>query len=66
MAQRGGPWRLAGDAVRDGGAPRGRAGARDVAGPDGERLLRWIVWAYALAVLGGILIALVGLSEGWW
>jgi hypothetical protein len=33
---------------------------------DGERVLRWIVSVYMLAVVGGILIALVGLSEGWW
>jgi hypothetical protein len=39
---------------------------RQVAARDGERVLRWIVSAYVLAVVSGILIALVGLSEGWW
>jgi hypothetical protein len=47
-------------------AAGGSGGARDVVVRDGERVLRWIVSAYVLAVVGGILIALVGLSEGWW
>ena len=66
MAQRGGPWRLAGYALTDGRAARGSGGARDVVVRDGERVLRWIVSAYVLAVVSGILIALVGLAEGWW
>jgi hypothetical protein len=66
MAQRGGPWRLAGYATTDGNAARGRDGRRDVAARDGERVLRWIVSVYVLAVVGAALIAVVGLSEGWW
>jgi hypothetical protein len=66
MAQRGGPWRLAGDAMTDGRAARGSSGMLDVAARDGERVLRWSVSVYVLAVVSGILIALVGLSEGWW
>ena len=66
MAQRGGPWRLAGYAVTDGLAARGSGGVRQVAARGGERVLRWIVSVYVLAVVGGILVALVGLSEGWW
>ena len=34
--------------------------------PDGDRGLRWIVSAYVLAVIGGGLVALVGMAEGWW
>jgi hypothetical protein len=45
---------------------RVRGGTRDVAARDGERVLRWIVSVYVLAVVGVGLIALVGLSEGWW
>jgi hypothetical protein len=33
---------------------------------DGERVLRWIVSVYVLAVVAGGLVGLVGLSEGWW
>jgi hypothetical protein len=66
MAQRGGPWRLAGYAMTEGRAARGSGGTRDVAAEHRERVLRWIVSAYVLAVVGGILIALVGLTEGWW
>jgi hypothetical protein len=66
MTQRGGPWRLAGYAMTDGRARHGGGGARAVGARDGERVLRWIVSVYMLAVVGGILIALVGLSEGWW
>jgi hypothetical protein len=47
-------------------AAGGGGGTRAVAARDGERVLRWMVSAYVLAVVGGILIALVGLSEGWW
>lgn len=66
MAQRGGPWRLAGYAMTDARAARGSRGMRDVAARDSERVLRWMVSGYVLAVVSGILIALVGLSEGWW
>jgi hypothetical protein len=66
MAQRGGPWRLAGYAMTEGRAARRSADARDVAVGDSERLLRWIVSVYVLGVMGGMLIALVGLAEGWW
>jgi hypothetical protein len=66
MAQRGGPWRLSGYATTDGRAACGGGGTRAVGVRDGERILRWMVSAYVLAVVGGILIALVGLSEGWW
>jgi hypothetical protein len=66
MAQRGGPWRLGGYALTEGCATRGRGGTGEVAVRDGERVLRWIVSVYVLAVVGGMLIALVGLSEGWW
>jgi hypothetical protein len=52
--------------MTDGRAARGSGGTRDVATENGERVLRGIVSAYVLAVVGGILIALVGLSEGWW
>jgi hypothetical protein len=66
MPQRGGPGRLAGSAMTDGCAVRVRGGTGEVATRDGERLLRWIVSVYVLAVVGGGLIALVRLSEGWW
>jgi hypothetical protein len=66
MAQRGGPWRLPGHAMTERRAAGGGGGARDVAARDGERVLRWMVSGYVLAVVSGILIALVGLSEGWW
>jgi hypothetical protein len=52
--------------MTEGRAARGGGGTQDVSVPNGERALRWIVWAYVLAVVGGVLIALVGLSEGWW
>ena len=66
MAQRGGPWRLAGYAMTGRRSTRGSGGTRDVAPQDGERVLQRIVSVYVLAVVSGILIALVGLSEGWW
>jgi hypothetical protein len=40
--------------------------AREVDAWDGERTLRWIVLAYVLAVVGGGLVALIGLWDGWW
>ena len=52
--------------MTDGCAVRVRGGTRDVAARDGDRVLRWIVSVYVLAVVGVGLIALVGLSEGWW
>jgi hypothetical protein len=61
MAQRGGPWRLAGYAIPDG--PPATDAARGVATLVGDRGTRWIVSVY---VLGGCLVALVGLSEWWW
>jgi hypothetical protein len=66
MPQRGGPWRLAGYAIPDGGRARGAGAPRELATLDGDRSLRWIVLAYVLALIGGGLVALVGLSEGWW
>ena len=66
MAQRGGPWRLAGYGMSDGRAARGTESARDLATSEGDRVLRWIVSAYVLAVFGGGLVTLVGLSKGWW
>jgi hypothetical protein len=66
MAQRGGPWRLSGYATTDGRAACGSGGTRAVAARDGDRIVRWMVSGYVLAVVSGILIALVGLSEGWW
>jgi hypothetical protein len=66
MPQRGGPWRLAGYAISDGRRARGGGASRELATPDGERGLRWIVSAYVLAMIGGGLVALVGLAEGWW
>jgi hypothetical protein len=33
---------------------------------EGERTLQWIVWGYALVMVGGGFVALVGLWEGWW
>jgi hypothetical protein len=47
-------------------AAHGRDGTRDVPAREGERVLRWIVSVYVLGVMGGMLIALVGLAEGWW
>jgi hypothetical protein len=47
-------------------AAHGSGGTRDVGAQDGERVLRWIVSVYVLGVMGGMLIALVGLAEGWW
>jgi hypothetical protein len=52
--------------MTEGRAARRSSDARDVAVRDSERLLRWIVSVYVVAVVGSILIALVGLSEGWW
>jgi hypothetical protein len=66
MAQRGGPWRLAGYAIPDWRVAQRSQAPRAVDGWDGERTLRWIVWAYVLAVVGGGLVALAGLWEGWW
>ncbi|MGH7319588.1 MAG: hypothetical protein ACRELA_08180 [Candidatus Rokuibacteriota bacterium] len=66
MAQRGGPWRLAGSAIPDGRVGRGPGAPRELATREGDRVLRWIVSAYVLGVVGGGLVALVGLSEGWW
>jgi hypothetical protein len=66
MAQRGGPWRLPGYAIPDGRVARRTGAARVVESHDGERALRWIVSAYVLAVIGGGLVAFVGLAEGWW
>jgi hypothetical protein len=65
MAQRGGPWRLPGYAMTGRRSTRG-GGTRDVAAQDGERVLRWIVSVYVLGVVGGMLLAVVGLAEGWW
>jgi hypothetical protein len=63
MAQRGGPWRLGGDALTDGPADaEGRCG--HLAAGGNEHGLRWIMSVYVLAVVGAMLIALVGLSEG--
>jgi hypothetical protein len=66
MAQRGGPWRLAGYAVPDGPVARAPDATGEVGTRDGDRLLRRIVSAYVLGVIGGSLVALVGLSKGWW
>jgi hypothetical protein len=66
MPQRGGPWRLAGYAIPDGRSAREAGAPRELAAPDGDRGLRWIVSGYVLAVIGGGLVALVGLAEGWW
>jgi hypothetical protein len=66
MAQRSGPWRLPGYATTERRAAGGAGGTRAVAARDGERVLRWIVSVYVLGVVGGMLLALVGLSEGWW
>jgi hypothetical protein len=52
--------------MTDGRAARGSGGTRDVAARDGEHVLRWIVCVYVLGVVGGMLIALVGLAEDWW
>jgi hypothetical protein len=66
MAQRGGPWRLAGYAIPEGRVAPAPDAAREVGTAAGERSVRWIVSAYVLGVVGGGLVALVGLSEGWW
>ena len=66
MAQRGGPWRLAGSAIPDASVARGRGATRELAAREGDRVLRWIVVAYVLGIVGGGLVALVGLSNGWW
>ena len=55
--------------VRDPGRPRRPrklARRESVATRDGDRGLRWIVSAYVLGLVGGGLVALVGLAEGWW
>jgi hypothetical protein len=66
MSQRGGPWRLAGYAMPDGRRARGAGVLGELATPDADRGLRWIVFAYVLALIGGGLVALAGLAEGWW
>lgn len=66
MPQRGGPWRLAGYAIPDGRRARGAGAPRALATPDVDRGLRRLVVAYVLALIGGGLLALVGLAEGWW
>jgi hypothetical protein len=66
MAQRGGPWRLAGYAIPDRPVAAGTDATRGGATPAGDRDARWIVSVYVLGVVGGGLVALVGLSEGWW
>jgi hypothetical protein len=52
------------DAGRAQGPGRWRTG--ELATPDADRGLRWIVFAYVRALIGGGLVALVGLAEGWW
>ena len=66
MVQRGGPWRLARYAIPDGRPARGPVVAGEDTAHEGDRVLRWIVVACVFAVIGGGLVALVGLSEGWW
>ena len=66
MAQRGGPWRLAGYAIPDGPVAPAPDAARRVATPAGDRDVRWIISGYVVGVVGAGLVALVGLSEGWW
>jgi hypothetical protein len=66
MAQRGGPWRLAAYAIPDASVTRGRGATGKFAAREGDRVLRWIVVAYVLGIVGGGLVALVGLSKGWW
>jgi hypothetical protein len=66
MPQRGGPWRLAGHAIPGGQVARRVGAARRVETHEEERGLQRIVSAYVLAVIGGGLVALVGLAEGWW
>jgi hypothetical protein len=65
MPQRGGPWRLAGYAILDGRSAREAGAPRELATPDGDRGLRWIVSGSVLAVIGGGLVALVGGSSAW-
>ncbi len=66
MTQRGGPWRIAGSPIPEGGVARASRASRKLDVPDRDRVLRWMVLAYVLAVVGGSLLALVGLSQGWW
>jgi hypothetical protein len=63
MAQRGGPWRLAGYAIPEVRVARRVEAWRGVETHEGERGLRWIVSAYVLGVIGGGLVALVGLGR---
>jgi hypothetical protein len=30
-----------------------------------DRVVRWIVWSYVLGLMGGGLVALIGLFAGW-
>jgi hypothetical protein len=66
MAQRGGPWRLAGYAIPDGRVAQRSQAPREVDAWEGKRTLQWIVTAYVLVMVGGGCVALVGLWEGWW
>jgi hypothetical protein len=50
----------------DGRRARGAGVPGELATPDADRGLRWIVFAYVLALIGGGLVALAGLAEGWW
>jgi hypothetical protein len=33
---------------------------------EGDRMVRWIVGTYVLGLVGGGLVALIGLAAGWW
>jgi hypothetical protein len=66
MAQWGGPWRLAGSELSN-RQVTGKAGAaRPLPTCGSDRVLRWIAAGYVLAVVGGGVVALVGLRAGWW
>jgi hypothetical protein len=66
MAQRGGPWRLAGYTIPDGAVTHGTNATRARVAREGDRVVRWIVRTYVLGLVGGGLVALIGLSAGWW
>jgi hypothetical protein len=66
MAHRGGPWRLT-ESEFSNRRVAGNAGARrPLPTGGGDRSLRWIVEVYTFALVGGGLVGLFGLWEGWW
>ena len=64
MAQRGGPWRLAGSEVSNGRVPWHAGAPRALPAGGGERVLGWIAAGYVLAGVSAGLVGLVGLRAG--